>query len=185
MKVHQGLEKIFHIYKWYDESKASMAKIALNKYLQENKTFKFWTFLSFSVLLLLFTHSVTSKSLKPHGLQHVRLSCPSLSLGVWSNSCPLIQWCHPTISSSVALFSFCLQSFPASGTFPMSQLFISGGQCIGALASASVLPMNIQGWFPLGWTIYHINLSDLKYHISHLKWCFLWKPSFNLGMTSF
>ena len=121
----------------------------------------------------------------PHGLQHVKLPCPSLSPRVCSNSCPLIQWCHPTISSSVALFSFCLQSFPASGTFLVSQLFISGGQSIGALASASVLPMNIQGWFPLGLTIYHINLSDLKYHISHLKWCFLWKLSFNLGMTSF
>ena len=117
MKVHQGLEKIFHIYKWYDESKASMAKIALNKYLQENKTFKFWTFLSFSVLLLLFSHSVTSRSLKPHGLQHVRLSFPSLYPRVCSDSCSLSWWCHPTISSSAAFLSFSLQSLRASGSF--------------------------------------------------------------------
>ena len=88
-------------------------------------------------------------SLGPHGLQHSRLPCPSLSPGVHSNSCPLSQWCHPTISSSVAPFSFS-QSFPASGSFPMSQLFTSGGQSIGASTSASVLPMNIQDWFPLG-----------------------------------
>ena len=77
-------------------------------------------------------------------------SCPSPSPGVRSNSCPLSRWCHPTISSSVAFFSSCFQSFPASGSFPMSQLFASGGQSIGA--SASVLPMNIQGWFPFRWT---------------------------------
>ena len=81
-----------------------------------------------------------------------RLLCPSLSYGVCSNSCPLSQWCHPTISSSVARLSSCLQSFPASGSFPMSGLFASGGQSIGASASASVLPMNIQDWFPLGRT---------------------------------
>ena len=105
-------------------------------------------------LLFLFSHSVMSDSLQPHGLQHARLPCPSLSPGVCSNSCPLNWWCHPTISSSVAHFSFCPQSFPASGLFPMSQLFASGGQSIGASvsASASVLPMNIQGWFPLGLT---------------------------------
>ena len=85
-----------------------------------------------------------------HGLQHSRLPCPSPSLGVCSNSCPLSQWCHPTISSCVSPFCSCLQSFPASGSFPVSQLFTSGGQIIGALAS--VLPMNIQDWFPLGWT---------------------------------
>ena len=78
--------------------------------------------------------------------------CPLLSPGICSNSCPLSQWCHPTISPSVIPFSFCLQSFPESGSFPMSQLFTSGGQCIGAPASASVIPMNIQGWFPLGLT---------------------------------
>ena len=100
-------------------------------------------------LLLLFSLQVLSDSLRPHGLQHIRLPCPSLSPGVCSNSCPLSQWCHPTISSSVACFSSCLQSFPASGSFPMSQLFTSGGQSIGVSASASVLPMNIQGWFPI------------------------------------
>ena len=93
-----------------------------------------------------------SDSLWPHGLQHTRLLCPSLSPRVCSNSCPLCQWCYPTISSSAARFSFPLQSFPASGSFPMSRLFASGGQSIGASASASVLPMNIQGWFSLGLT---------------------------------
>ena len=88
----------------------------------------------------------------PHGQQHIRLPCPSLFPQVCSDSCPLSQWCHPTSSSSVALFSFCLRSFPASGSFPMSQLFASGGQSIEVSVSASVLPMNIQGWFPLGLT---------------------------------
>ena len=91
-----------------------------------------------------------SDSLQPHGLQHTRLTRPSLSPGVWSNSCPLSWWCHPTISSSVVPFSSCHQSFPATGSFSMRQLFSSGGQSIGAIAW--VLPMNIQGWFPLGWT---------------------------------
>ena len=90
-----------------------------------------------------------SNSLWPHGLQHARLPLPSLFPEVCSNSCPLSRWCHPTISSSVVPFS-CLQSSPASGSFPMSWLFASGGQSIGS--SASVLPMNIQGWFPLGLT---------------------------------
>ena len=88
----------------------------------------------------------------PHGLQHTRAPCPSPTSGVYSNSCPLSQWCHPTISSSVIPFSSCLQSFQASGSFPMSQFFTSGGQSIGVSASASVLPMNTQDWFPLGWT---------------------------------
>ena len=91
-------------------------------------------------------------TLWPHGLQHARPPCPSPTRGVYSNSCPSSRWCHPTISSSVVPFSSCLQSFPASGSFPMSQLFISGGQRIGVSASASVLPVNIQDWFPLGWT---------------------------------
>ena len=90
-----------------------------------------------------------SDSLWPHGLQHARLPWSSLSPGVCSDSCPLSRWCHSTISSSVSPFSFCLQSFPASGSFPMNSLFKSGGQSIGASASAPVLPMNIQGWFPL------------------------------------
>ena len=86
----------------------------------------------------------------PHGLQYTSLPCPSLSPRVCSNSCPSSQWCHPTISSSVVHFSSCLQSFPESGSFPMSQFFTSGSQSIGVSASASVLPMNIQGWLLLG-----------------------------------
>ena len=96
------------------------------------------------------THSCLT--LLPHRLQHTRLPCPSPSPGVCSNSCPLNQWCHPTISSSVTPFSSYPQSFPASGSFPVSQLFTSGGQSIGAAALTSVLPMNIQDWFPLGLT---------------------------------
>ena len=92
-----------------------------------------------------------SNSLWPHGLQHTRLTCPSQTPRAYSNSCPSSQWCHSTISSSDALF-FCPQCFPASGTFSMSQLFTSGDQNIGVSASASVLPMNIQGAFPLGLT---------------------------------
>ena len=98
-----------------------------------------------------FSLSVVSNSLQPHGLQHARSPCPSPTPGVYSNSSSLSQWCHPTISSSVVPFS-CLQTFPASGSFQTSQLFASGGQSIGVSASASVLPMNIQGWFPLRWT---------------------------------
>ena len=93
-----------------------------------------------------------SDSLPPHGLQHTRPPCPSPTPGVYSNSCPLSRWCHPTISSSVILFFSCLQSFPASGSFPVSQLFTSDGHSIGVSASASVLPVNIQDWSPLGWT---------------------------------
>ena len=96
--------------------------------------------------------SVISNSLGPHGLQHIRLLCPSLSPGVCSNSCPLNQWCHPTVSSSVIPFSSCLQTFPASGSFPVSQLSISGDQSIRTSASALVHTMNIQSWFPLGLT---------------------------------
>ena len=96
-----------------------------------------------------FSCSVVSNSLQPHGLQRARLPCPSPTPGAYSNSCPLSQWCWPTTSSSVKPFSSCLQSFPASGSFPMSQFFASGGQSIGVSASASVLPMNIQDWFPL------------------------------------
>ena len=99
------------------------------------------------LILLLFSWSVISDSLWPHGLQHARLPCPSSSPGTCSNSCPSNQWCHPTILSSVIPFSSCLQSFPASGSFPMSWLFTSGSQSTGASASASVFPMNIQGWF--------------------------------------
>ena len=109
-----------------------------------------------TVLILLyvshFSHSVVSDSLQPHGLQHARPPCPSPTPRVHSNSCPLSRWCHPTISSSVIPFSSCLRGLPASGSFQMSQLFPSGGQSIGVSASASVLPRNIQDWFPLGWT---------------------------------
>ena len=91
-------------------------------------------------------------TLRPHGLQHTRLPCPSSTPGACSDSCPSSWWCHPTISSSVIPLSFCLQSFPASGSFLMNHFFASGGQSIEASASASVLPMDVQVWFPLGWT---------------------------------
>ena len=96
--------------------------------------------------------SVMSDSLRPHEPQHVSPPCPSPTLAVYPNSCPLSQWCHPTISSSVIPFSSCPQSFPASGSFQMSQLFASGGQSTRVSASAPVLPMNTQDWSPLGWT---------------------------------
>ena len=104
-----------------------------------------------------FSLSVLSDSLWPHGLQHTRLPCPSPTPGMCS--CPSSGWCHPTILSSVVPFSSCLQSFPASGSFPMNQLFASGGQNTGASASASVLPMNIQDWFFLGLIVYISLLS--------------------------
>ena len=96
--------------------------------------------------------TVMSDSLWPNGVQHARLPCPLPTLRVDSNSCPLSWWCHPTSSSSVVRYSSCLPPFPASGSFPESQFLASGGQNIGVSASASVLPMNIQNWFPLGWT---------------------------------
>ena len=99
-----------------------------------------------------FGHTVMSNSLQPHGLQQARPPCPSPTPGDYTNSRPLSRWCHPTIWPSVVPFSSCLRSFPASGSFPMSQFFMSGGQSIIVSASASVLPMNIQDWFPLGWT---------------------------------
>ena len=99
-----------------------------------------------------FSHSVVSNSLWPHELQYARLPCPSPTPGACSNSCPLSRWCHPTISSSVVSSSSHLQSSPASESFQMNQFFTSGGQSIGVSASASVLPMNIQDWSPLGWT---------------------------------
>ena len=93
-----------------------------------------------------------SDSLWPRGLQHARPPCPPTIPGAYSNSCPSSQWCHPNISSSVIPFSSRLQSSPASGSFPVSQFLVSGSQSTGVSASASVLPMNIQNWFPLGWT---------------------------------
>ena len=98
----------------------------------------------------LFSCSVVSDTLRPPGLKHIRLRCPSPTPGACSNSCPLSRWCYPTISFSVIPFSSCFQSFPATRSFPMSQLFSLHGQSIGA--SASVLPVKIQDWFPLGWT---------------------------------
>ena len=118
-----------------------------------------------------FNHSIMSDSLRPYGLQHARLSCLSPNPGACSKSCSLSQWCHPTISSSVSPVSSCLQSFPAPGSFPVSQFFTSGDQSIGASAPASVLPGNIQDWFPLGLTglISFLSkglLSLLQYHSS-------------------
>ena len=116
---------------------------------QEWNCCEWWNSVSTSVQ---FSRSVMSGSLWPHGRQHARLPCPSATREAYSNSCPSSRWCHPTISSSVIPVSSHLQSFPASGSFLMSQLSPSGGQSIGVSASASVLPMNIQDWFPLGWT---------------------------------
>ena len=104
------------------------------------------------IISVKFSCSVLSNSLWPYGLQHRRLPSSSPTPGAYSNSCPSSQWCHPTISSSVVSLSSCLQSFSALGSFPMSYFFTSGGQSIGASASASILPMNIQDRFPLGWT---------------------------------
>ena len=119
-----------------------------------------------------------SNSLQSHELQHARLSCLSPSPGACSNSYLLSPWCHLIISSPVALFSSCPQSFPASGSFLMSRLFTSGGQSIGALASASVLSINIQGWFPLGLTtlIFLLSKSLLQHH--NLKTSVLWCSTF-------
>ena len=110
------------------------------------------TFTLFSVQSVKFSRPAVSDSLQPHGLQHTSPPCPSPTPGVYSNWCPLSRWCHPAISSSVIPFSSSLQSFPASGSFPLSQYFTSGGQSIAVSASESVLPVNIQDWSPLGWT---------------------------------
>jgi len=136
-----------------------------------------------------FSGSVMSNSLQPHRLQHSRLPCPSPTPRTYSNSCPSHWWCHPTVSSSVIPFSSCLQSFTASGSFPMSQFFTSGGQSIGVSALASVLPMNIQDWFPLGLTGW-ISLqfkwlstkSLLQHHSS--KASFLWHSAFFIVQLS-
>ena len=122
--------------------------INLYSLIAESKIIK-WRILQLfpCIATVKFSHSVTSNSLWPHGLHHVRLPCPSPTPQMCSNSCPLIWWCRPAISSSVILFTSCLKSCPSSGFFPVSQF--SGGQSTGASASASVLPMNIQDWFPL------------------------------------
>ena len=127
---------------------------------------------------LLFNCSVVSDSLWPHGLQHARLPCPSLSPRVCSNSCPLSWWCHLTILSSVTPFCSCPQSFPASGSFLMSQLFTSNGQSIGTSVSASVLPMNFQGWFPLGLT----GLILTNWGIGKIKYVPLWRCEASLRL---
>ena len=137
--------------------------------------------------ILLFSHSVISNSLRPHGLQHSRLPCPSPSPRACSNSCPSSRWCHPTISSSVIPFSSCLHSFPASGSFPMSQLFTSGGRRIGVSALASVLPMNIQDVFPLWLTdllaVQGVLKSLLQHHSS--KASILQCPAFFMVQLSY
>ena len=134
-----------------------------------------------------FSCSVVSDSLWPHELQHSRLPNPSPTPRAYSNSCPSNWWCHPTISSFVVPFSSHFQSFPASESFPMSQLFTSGGQSIRASASASVLPMNIQDWFPLGWTgwisLQSKGLSSLLQHHSS-KASILWHSAFFIVQLS-
>ena len=136
-----------------------------------------------------FSHSIMSNSLWTHGLQHARPPFPSPTPRVYSNSIltPSSQYCHPTISSSVVPFSSCLQSFPASGFFPMSQFFASGGQSTGASASASVLPMNIQCWFPLRMTdlisLLSRGLSRVLQHHS-LKASILWRSAFFMVQLS-
>ena len=122
-----------------------------NYYRNMNAYFLSLKFHLFFFSSVQFSRSVVSESLRPHELQHTRPPCPSPTPRVHPNSCPSSQWCHPAISSSVVPFSSCPQSLPASGSFPMSQLFAWGGQGIGVSASASVLPMNTQDWSPLGW----------------------------------
>ena len=139
------------------------------------------------IISVQFSLSVVSASLRPHGLQHTRPPCPSQTPGAYSNSCALSRWCHPTISSSVAPSSSCFQSFPVSGSFPMSQFFASGGQSIGISASASVLPVYIQEWFSLGLTGF-ISLQSkgslkllLQHHSS--KASILWCSAFFIVQT--
>ena len=122
------------------------------KILNVSTSWMDFVFSCFQFSSVQFSRSVMSDSLQPHESQHARPPCPSPTPRVHSNSCPSSRWCHPAISSSVIPFSSCRQSLPASGSFPMSQLFTSGGQRIGVSASASVLPMNTQDWSPLGWT---------------------------------
>ena len=139
-------------------------------------------------LLLLFSCLVVSVSSRPHEPQHTRPPCPSPTPRVYSNSCPLSQWCHPTISSSVVPLSSHLQSFLGSRSFPISQLFASGDQSIGASTLATVLPMNIQSWFPLGLTglISFAVQETLKGLLQHhsLKASILWQPAFLIVQLS-
>ena len=128
-----------------------------------------------------FSCSVMSNFLWPQGLQHTRLPCPSHTPRACSNSCPSSWWCHPTISSSVIPFSSCLQSFPASQSFPMNQFFASGGQSIGVSDSTSVLPKNIQDWFPLGLT----GLISLQYKLLSRDFANTTVKSINSSLFSF
>ena len=125
-----------------------------------------------------FSCSVVSDSLPPQELQNVRPPCPSLTAGVYPNPCPLSRWCHPVISSSVIPFS-CPQYFTASGSFQMSQFFASGGQSIRVLASTSVLPMNIQDWFPLGWTGLGTQITKLA-----IQYCAICNKVYNTFHTN-
>ena len=148
MVTSEGLQQIFYKYL----SKTIEISI-LKAYRSQSELSGRWQrFSEIAFSSVLFSHSVVSNSLQPHGLQHARPPCPSPTPRVHPNSCPLSRWCHPTISSSVIPFSSCPQSFPASGSFQMSQLFASGGQSIGVSVSISVLPVNSQDWSPLGWT---------------------------------
>ena len=149
--ISKYLDYILNIRSRIQNSWFSQFFLLLEKNSQQNISWDktIFEFLLFSVQ---FSHSVRSDSLRSHGPQHIRPPCPSPTPEVYSNSCPLSQWCHPTISSSVIPFSSCLQSFPASGSFQMSQFFTSSGQNIGVSASTSVLPRNTQDWSPLGWT---------------------------------
>ena len=120
-------------------------RVRLNWVIEHTHTFNLYQSIQFSL-------SVMSDSLRPHKQQHARPPCPSPTPRVYPNPCPLSQWCHPTISSCVVPFCYCPQSFPASGSFQMSQLFASGGQSIWVSASASIFSVNTQNWSPLGWT---------------------------------
>ena len=141
-----GTHKVFHTWNHSEEQKKPWKTMHFSKGDCFKKNFLRACFSSVQ-----FSHSVVSNSLWPHELQHARLPCPSPTPGIHPNPCPLIRWCHPTISSSVIPFFSCPQSFPASGSFPMSQLFASVGQSTGVSASTSVLPMNTQDWSLLGW----------------------------------
>ena len=127
-------------------------QITLDPYLNTWQFTVFKNCCEYLSVISSFIRSIRSESLLPHGLQHARAPYPSLTPRAYANSCPSCRWCYPTISLSVIPFSSCLQSFPGSGSFQMSQFFASGGQSIGDSTLASVLPMNIQDWFPLGWT---------------------------------
>ena len=151
MCFNDSLNQRWAHYSW--PAKSSPPPGFVNRVQEEQKPYSQFTYYLWLLLSSVqFSGSVVSYSWWPHGLQHARLPRPSPTPRVYSNSCPLSWWCHPTISSSVFPFSSRLQSLPASGSFPMSQLFTSGGQSIGVSASTSVLPVNIQDWFPLGWT---------------------------------